>query len=125
MGEWGLPRSVLKDYRVAHLVKPTDFRLEREIILTSIGLAKLREHFGIQDKDVLRSVMVGDVVRWDWRNSRMVEVRCANGELYRVRVRNALKWRPDRDGKFMRIKFHRDGDQYRQVGRSPRYPGIW
>jgi len=40
-------------------------------------------------------------------------------------VNNALKWRPDRQGKFMRIKFLKDGDQWRQVGRAPRYPGIW
>ena len=40
----------------------------------------------------------GFVVRWDWRNSRMVEVRDDDGVKYIVRVNNAMKWRPDRQG---------------------------
>ncbi len=125
VGDWGLPRSVLKEFRDVHLVKPQDFRLEREVILTEVGLAKMRRHFNIKETAVVPLVMTGCVTRWDWRNSRMVEVKGDDGGTYRVRVNNALKWRPDKEGKYMRIKFQRDGDQYRQMGRSPRFPGIW
>lgn len=125
VSDWGLPRDVLKQFRKSHLVKPTDFRLEREIILTPVGLAKMREHFEIQETTVVPLVMAGCVTRWSWRNSKMVEVKGDDGVTYRVRVQNALKWRPDREGNFMRIKFQKDGDQYRQMGRSPRYPGNW
>ena len=72
------------------------------------------------------ALMEGDVVKWDWMNARMVEVKDSKtGQKRIVRVRNALLWRPDREGNFMRIKFFRDGDVYRQTGRSPRYPGVW
>lgn len=125
VGEWGLSRKVLKRFRDKHLVNPEHWRLEREVILTPAGLIKMRQHFKIEETTVVPLVMTGCVTRWDWRNSKMVEVKGDNGGTYRVRVQNALKWRPDRQGKFMRIKFQRDGDQYRQMGRSPRYPGIW
>ena len=86
----------------------------------------MRQHFGLDDAPVEEPVIKeGFVVRWDWRNSRMVEVRDNDGVKYIVRVNNAMKWRPDRQGNFLRIKFHRDGDQWRQTGRAPRYPGIW
>ena len=125
VGEWGLSRKVLKRFRDKHLVNPEHWRSERVVILTPAGLTKMRQHFKIEETTVVPLVMTGSVTRWDWRNSKMVEVRGDDGVTYRVRVQNALKWRPDRQGKFMRIKFQRDGDQYRQMGRSPRYPGIW
>jgi hypothetical protein len=125
VGEWGLSRKVLKRFRDKHLVNPEHWRSEREVILTPAGLTKMRQHFKIEETTVVPLVMTGSVTRWDWRNSKMVEVEGDDGRTYRVRVQNALKWRPDRQGKFMRIKFQRDGDQYRQMGRSPRYPGIW
>ena len=125
VGDWGLPRQVLVRYRKENLVKPDDWRYEREVILTSTGLAKMQRHFGLAEPVEVPAVVEGSVVRWDWKNSRMVEVKGDDGQNYRVRVNNALKWRPDRQGKFMRIKFHRDGDHWRQFGRSPRYPGIW
>ncbi|MDB4683951.1 hypothetical protein OAE99_00795, partial [bacterium] len=62
---------------------------------------------------------------WNWRNARMVEVMDDKGTKRIVRVRNASLWRPDRQGQFMRMKFFKDGDVYRQTGRSPRYPGVW
>ena len=55
----------------------------------------------------------------------MVEVAGDDGVKRVVRVRDAKMWRPDRQGRLMRIKFFEDGDMYRQTGRSPRYPGIW
>ncbi len=55
----------------------------------------------------------------------MVEVMDDNGAKRVVRVRNALLWRPDRQGQFMRIKFFKDDGVYRQTVRSPRYPGVW
>ena len=124
--DWGLPRAALTAYRKAHLAKPEDWRYERQVILSASGAAKMRQHFGLDDAPVEEPVIKeGFVVRWDWRNSRMVEVRDDAGAKYIVRVNNAMKWRPDRQGNFLRIKFHRDGDQWRQTGRAPRYPGIW
>ena len=125
VGDWGWPRPVMVEYRREHLVKSDDWRYEREVILTPTGLAKMQRHFGLAETVNVPAIVEGCVVRWDWKNSRMVEVKGDDGQNYRVRVNNALKWRPDRKGKFMRIKFLKDGDQWRQVGRSPRYPGIW
>ena len=124
--KWGLPRQCLTKFRKDNLVKPKDWRYEREVILTSVGLAKMRKHFHLDDNESDNPVIrEGFVTRWNWRNSRMVEVKGDDGHVYIVRVNNALKWRPDRKGNFMRIKFHRDGEQWRHCGRSPRYPGIW
>ena len=89
-------------------------------------MAKLQRHFGLEEAAEKAPVTIeGAVVRWDWRNSRMVEVMDDKGTKRIVRVRNALMWRPDRKGQFMRMKFFKDGDVYRQTGRSPRYPGVW
>ena len=124
--EWGLPRPALVTYRRQHLVKPGDWYYQKDVVITATGLAKMQRHFGLEEREEKAPVtMEGDVVRWDWRNSRMVEVMDDNGARRIVRVRNALLWRPNRQGQFMRIKFFKDGDVYRQAGRSPRYPGIW
>ena len=85
----------------------------------------MQRHFGIAETVNVPVIVEGCVIRWDYLNSRIVEVKSDAGQNYRVSVNNALKWRPDRQGKFMRIKFLKDGDQWRQVGRAPRYPGIW
>ena len=124
--DWGLPRTALTEYRKAHLAKPDDWRYERQVILTASGAAKMRQHFGLEDVTVEEPVIKeGFVTRWNWKNSRMVEVKGEDGNTYIVRVNNAMKWRPDRQGNFLHIKFFRDGDQWRQMGRAPRYPGIW
>jgi len=124
--EWGLPRHAFVDFRKAHLVKPADWDYRKDVVLTASGLAKMQRHFGLEEgAEKEPMVFEGVVVRWNWRNSRMVEVRDDDGQKRIVRVRNAMLWRPDRQGQFMRIKFFRDGDQWRQTGRSPRYPGIW
>ena len=95
--DWGLPRTALTAYRKAHLAKPEDWRYERQVILSASGAAKMRQHFGLDDAPVEAPVIKeGFVVRWDWRNSRMVEVRDDDGVKYIVRVNNAMKWRPDR-----------------------------
>jgi len=97
--DWGLPRTALTAYRKAHLAKPEDWRYERQVILSASGAAKMRQHFGLDDAPVEAPVIKeGFVVRWDWRNSRMVEVRDDDGVKYIVRVNNAMKWRPDRQG---------------------------
>ena len=124
--EWGLPRPAFVAFRREHLAKPDDWEWRKDVVITASGLAKLQRHFGLEEATEKTPVtMEGAVVRWDWRNSRMVEVMDANGTKRVVRVRNALMWRPDRQGQFMRMKFFKDGDVYRQTGRSPRYPGIW
>ena len=97
--DWELPRTALTAYRKAHLAKPEDWRYERQVILSASGAAKMRQHFGLDDAPVEAPVIKeGFVVRWDWRNSRMVEVRDDDGVKYIVRVNNAMKWRPDRQG---------------------------
>ena len=121
-----MPRPALVACRRQHLVKPDDWYYQKDVVITAAGLAKMQRHFGLDEGEENAPVTIeGDVVRWDWRNSRMVEVMDDKGAKRIVRVRNALLWRPDRQGQFMRIKFFRDGDVYRQTGRSPRYPGIW
>ncbi len=123
---WGLNRSLIVEARKAHLTPKVDWRYEREVIVRPSGLVKLQRHFGLDEgAEESPAVMEGDVVKWDWRNSRMVEVMDGKGTKRIVRVRNALLWRPDRRGQFMRMKFFKDGDVYRQTGRSPRYPGVW
>ena len=123
---WGLARGQIVAARKAHLIPKEDWRYERDVIIRPSGLAKLQRHFGLDEgAEESPALMEGDVVKWDWRNARMVEVMDGRGRKRIVRVRNALLWRPDREGNFMRIKFFRDGDVYRQTGRSPRYPGIW
>ena len=124
--EWGLPRPALVAYRRQHLVKPDHWFYQKDVVITAAGLAKMQRHFGLEEGlEKAPVTMEGDVVKWDWKNSRMVEVIDDKGAKRTVRVRNALLWRPDRQGKFMRLKFFKDGDVYRQAGRSPRYPGIW
>ncbi len=123
---WGLARGQIVAARKAHLTPKVDWRYERDVIIHATGLAKLQRHFGLEEgTEDSPAVMEGDVVRWDWLNPRMVQVIDPKGTKRVVRVRNALLWRPDRRGNFMRIKFIKDGDVYRQTGRSPRYPGIW
>ena len=124
---WGLARGQIVAARKAHLIPKEDWRYERDVIIRPSGLAKLQRHFGLEEgTEESPAVMEGDVVKWDWMNARMVEVKDSKtGQKRIVRVRNALLWRPDREGNFMRIKFFRDGDVYRQTGRSPRYPGVW
>ena len=123
---WGLARGQIVAARKAHLTPKVDWRYERDVIIHAKGLVKLQRHFGLDEgAEESPAVMEGDVVKWDWRNSRMVQAMDENGKTWIVRVRNALMWRPDRLGQFMRIKFFKDGDVYRQTGRSPRYPGIW
>ena len=123
---WGLARGQIVAARKAHLTPKIDWRYERDVIIHAKGLVKLQRHFGL-DEDAVESpaVMEGDVVQWSWKNSRMVEVMDSKGQKRIVRVRNAMLWRPDRLGQFMRMKFFKDGDVYRQTGRSPRYPGMW
>ena len=124
--EWGLPRPAFVAFRREHLVKPVDWEWRKDVVIKASGLAKLQRHFGLDEgAETTPVTMEGDVVKWDWRNSRMVEVMDGNGAKRIVRVRNALLWRPDRQGQFMRIRFFKDGDVYRQTGRSPRYPGVW
>ncbi len=124
--EWGLPRPVFVAFRRSHLVKPVDWDWRKDVVIKPSGLAKLQSHFGLEEvAEKVPVTMEGNVVRWDWRNSRMVEVMDGKGTKRIVRVRNALLWRPDRQGQFMRIRFFKDGDVYRQTGRSPRYPGVW
>ena len=123
---WGLARGQIVAARKAHLIPKVDWRYERDVIIHPKGLVKLQKHFGLAEDEVESpALMVGDVVRWDWRNPRMVEVMDDKGAKRIVRVRNALMWRPDRRGQFMKIQFFKDGDVYRQTGRSPRYPGVW
>ena len=124
--EWGLPRPAFVAFSRAHLVKPVDWYYQKDVVITAAGLAKMQRHFGLAESAETAPVtMEGDVVKWDWRNARMVEVMDGNGAKRIVRVRNALLWRPDKQGQFMRMKFFKDGDVYRQTGRSPRYPGVW
>ena len=124
--EWGLPRPALVDYRRKHLVKPDDWFYQKDVVITATGLAKLQRHFGLEEaKEESPDVLEGEVTEWGWRNTRMVEVLDGLGARRVVRVRDAKMWRPDRQGNRMRIKFFRDGDQWRQTGRSPRYPGVW
>ena len=123
---WGLARGQIVEARKAHLTPKEDWYYHRDVIIRPSGVAKLQRHFGLEEgEEQTPAVMEGAVVKWDWRNSRMVEVMDDGGRKGIVRVRNALLWRPDRQGQFMRIKFFRDGDVYRQTGRSPRYPGVW
>ena len=123
---WGLARGQIVAARKAHLTPKEDWYYHRDVIIRPSGVAKLQRHFGLEEgEEQTPAVMEGAVVKWDCRNSRMVEVMDDGGRKRIVRVRNALLWRPDRQGQFMRIKFFRDGDVYRQTGRSPRYPGIW
>jgi hypothetical protein len=124
--EWGLPRPAFVAFRREHLVKPDDWYYQKDVVITAAGLAKMQRHFGLEEAAEKMPVTIeGDVVRWGWRNSRMVEVMDDKGTKRIVRVRNASLWRPDRQGQFMRMKFFKDGDVYRQTGRSPRYPGVW
>ena len=124
--EWGLPRPAFVAFRRAHLVKPADWDYRKDVVITASGLAKMQRHFNLEDGLETAPVTIeGAVVKWDWKNSRMVEVMDSKGTKWVVRVRNALLWRPDRQGQFMRMKFFKDGDVYRQTGRSPRYPGVW
>ena len=126
MREWGLPRPALVAYRRQHLVKPDHWFYQKDVVITAAGLAKMQRHFNLEEGLEKAPVTIeGAVVKWDWKNSRMVEVMDSKGTKWGVRVRNALLWRPDRQGQFMRMKFFKDGDGYRQTGRSPRYPGIW
>jgi len=123
---WGLARGQIVAARKSHLTPKIDWFYNRDVIVRACGITKLQRHFGLDEgAEESPAVMEGDVVRWDWKNSRMVEVMDGNGAKRIVRVRNAMLWRPDRQGQFMRIKFFKDGDVYRQTGRSPRYPGIW
>ena len=124
--EWGMPRPALVACRRQHLVKPDDWYYQKDVVITATGLAKLQRHFGLSEgAETAPVTMEGDVVKWNWRNARMVEVMDSKGTKRIVRVRNALLWRPDRRGQFMRMRFFKDGDVYRQTGRSPRYPGVW
>ena len=124
--EWGLPRPAFVAFRREHLAKPDDWEWRKAVVITASGLAKLQRHFGLDEGgEENPATMEGDVAKGDWRNARMVEVMDGKGTKRGGRVRNALLWRPDRQGQFMRIKFFKDGDVYRQAGRSPRYPGIW
>ena len=123
---WGLARRQIVAARKAHLTPKVDWRYERDVIIRPSGLAKLQAHFGLDEgAEENPALMEGDVVTWNWRNARMVEVMDDKGAKRIVRVRNASLWRPDRQGQFMRMKFFKDGDVYRQTGRSPRYPGVW
>ena len=123
---WGLARRQIVAARKAHLTPKVDWRYERDVIIRPSGLAKLQAHFGLDEgAEENPALMEGDVVTWNWRNARMVEVMDDKGTKRIVRVRNAPMWRPDRQGQFMRMKFFKDGDVYRQTGRSPRYPGVW
>ena len=104
--EWGMPRPAFVAFRRAHLVKPDDWYYQKDVVITATGLAKLQRHFGLDEGgEENPATMEGDVVKWDWRNARMVEVMDGNGAKRIVRVRNALLWRPDRQGQFMRMKF--------------------
>ena len=125
--EWGMPRPALVAYRKANLVKPVDWYYQKDVVITSAGLAKMQRHFGLEEvSETSPDVLEGEVTKWDWINRRMVEVAGADGSRRVVRVRDARMWRPERgSGKRMRIRFFRDGDQWRQTGRSPRYPGVW
>ena len=87
VGDWGLPRQVMVECRREHLVKSDDWRYEREVILTSTGLAKMQRHFGLAETVHVPAIVEGCVVRWDWKNSRMVEVKGDDGQNYRVRVK--------------------------------------
>ena len=123
---WGLARGQIVAARKAHLTPKDDWYYHRDVYIRPSGISKLQRHFGLEeDAESSPAVMEGQVVKWDWRNARMVEVMDGKGAKRIVRVRNALLWRPDREGNFMRIKFFKDGDVYRQTGRSPRYPGVW
>ncbi len=123
---WGLVRRQIVAARKARLTPKVDWRYERDVIIRPSGLAKLQAHFGLDEgAEENPALMEGDVVTWNWRNARMVEVMDDKGTKRIVRVRNASLWRPDRQGQFMRMKFFKDGDVYRQTGRSPRYPGVW
>ena len=108
---WGLARGQIVAARKAHLTPKDDWRYERDVIIRPGGLAKLQRHFGLEEAaEKAPGTMEGAVVRWDWRNSRMIEVMDGKGIKRIVRVRNALLWRPDRQGQFMRIKFFKEGD---------------
>ena len=124
--EWGMPRPAFVAFRREHLVKPDDWYYQKDVVITAAGLAKLQRHFGLEEGvETAPVTMEGDVVKWNWKNTRMVEVTDGKGAKRVVRVRDASLWRPDRQGQFMRMKFFKDGDVYRQTGRSPRYPGVW
>ena len=75
VGDWGLPRQVMVEYRREHLVKSDDWRYEREVILTSAGLAKMQRHFGLAETVNVPAIVEGCVVRWigrtrAWSRSR-------------------------------------------------------
>lgn len=124
--EWGLPRSAFVAFRRAHLAKPVDWDYRKDVVIKASGLVKLQRHFGLAEvKEESPGVLEGEVTKWDWVNRRMVEVVGDDGTKRIVKVRDSRMWRPDRKGNRMRIRFFRDGDVYRQTGRSPRYPGVW
>lgn len=122
--ETGLSRQDLTAYRREKLVKGIDWRYEKEVILTEEGYGKVRRDLLGEDSTEPagdQAVRVGRVTKWDFRNSRMVEV---DGK-YLVRVRNAALWRPDSNGNQMLISYVISGDRMYHVGKSPRYPGKW
>ena len=123
-GETGLSRQDLTAYRREKLVKGEDWRYDKEVILTEQGYGKVRRD--LLGEDLVepagdQRVRDGQVTKWDFRNSRMVEV---DGK-YLVRVRNAALWRPDSKGNRMSISYVVSGDRMYHVGKSPRYPGKW
>jgi hypothetical protein len=121
-----MPRPALVDYRRQHLVKPVDWYYRKDVVITAAGLAKMQRHFGLEQvSEETPGVLEGVCTKWDWVNRRIIEVAGDDGAKRIVRVRDARMWRPDRKGNRMRVKFFRDGDQWRQTGRSPRYPGVW
>ena len=64
VGDWGLPRPVMVEYRREHLVKSDDWRYEREVILTPTGLAKMQRYFGLAETVNVPAIVEGCVVRF-------------------------------------------------------------
>ncbi len=122
--ETGLSRQDLTMFRKDRLRKGEDWRYDREVILTQAGWSKVRRELLGEDPGVKEAdtpFLEGLVTKWDFRNSRMVDVE---GRIL-VRVKNAALWRPDRAGNRMTLRYVKSGDRHYQVGKVPRYPGKW
>ena len=122
--ETGLSRQDLTLFRKGRLQRGDDWRYDREVILTQAGWSKVRRELLGEDpgdKEADPPFLEGQVTKWNFRNTRMVEV---DGRIL-VRVKNAALWRPDRDGVRMVLRYVVSGDRCYQVGKAPRYPGKW
>lgn len=109
----GIPHRKAAEWRRDNLEKGTEWRYEREVILTAAGKLKFEKAFqveSVEDPGVLRGV----VAKFRWRNTRLIGLEDGT----HVRVRDNKNFRQG-----MVVKYRRSVDHFILEGALPRFPG--